>query len=146
MIRYKTTPLCVSLQSKQIMQACGESSFSNLIRAVQDGYDRPEFQKGYFRTPYYAICLKDDIVMEPLSSCIQKTGITMKVPKHCIAVVQTAYKSNACLVEEKYYGPSHGEFELKLTCQNPTIERVYVYGSFDVAHLFLYQLKETEND
>ena len=126
------------------MEACSDLASFGLIKSVKDGYPYPELTKGYFRTPYYVICLKDDIILEPHSSSVQSTGIIMEVPKHCIAVVQTAYKPNACLVEERYYAHSHGEFELKLKCENPTEERVHVYGSFQIAHLFLYQLNDNK--
>lgn len=124
------------------MEPCGDYAFKSLIRNVKEGYLSPDLQKGYFRTPYYVIYLKDDIILHPFSKSEQKTGIIMKVPKGCIAMIQTAYKPNACSVEEKYYDPSHGEFELTVMCQNSTAERVHVYGSYQVAHLFLYQLRK----
>lgn len=114
---------------------------SGLILSINDGFDRPTIFKGYFGFQCYEISLKKDIVIPPMSSSIQPTGIVMKVPEGCAAIVQTAYKPNNCSVEERYYDSSFGAIELDLKCENYTTEETEVYEGIPIAHLYLKDFK-----
>lgn len=119
-------------------------SKSGLIVSVEDGCEKPTIFKGYFGFQCYEICLKNDIILEPRSMSVQSTGLKIRVPPRCIAVVHTAYKPNGCMVEDKVYGPSHGTFELKLRCENLGNDKTEIYSDYRVAHLYLYEISEEE--
>ena len=116
---------------------CIDLENSGLILSVSGDCVEVRILKSIFNYQCYEISLKQDLLLEDNETRTINTGIKMKVPEGCVAIVHSAYPENGCEVEYERFFPSDGEIDLKIDIGNFYPDNGIIYKNSGFAHLYL---------